>query len=493
MSAISAKARDFVPLSEFKRIVREKGFTKAIQLRAWLRSQQRPVHVPKYPERIYRSQGWVTFLEALGRPRAAHHTLTPEELSAALGNHDLGLLRTRFGKMQRAEAAVVWAEELLSAFGYETRRLPQRLQGSLLVREMRSTDSTGQAGGEEHGWWAVQVRCSCNAHSKSRTVLVSRNHKTADIAVLVADSNAEKARMVHLDGVDLRAAWEGLQTRQCFSVPTLHSVGRHDESRSTFVSEVQDVLARCPSRPSSEWLTEFLPCSESARRWQRLYTQLANQVVVPSGLDGERNLHLLDTYDVTIAGRKCAIHSCPLYPRSGDSPRLTFIRTRVVKGRRVSIPFGNLEDVDFLIALLYDGVDDENAQGQRLVGFFLFPYQYLTKWGISAKNFSGGQSGMTLYPPGHPCVARHRRSKYEQVKEQHQFYIEMPRENITDDKNMSEAQERATLSALQRFRTILLGNYDSALQMDEANLREEISEVKNEEHELVNVGQVASK
>eukprot|EP00925_Amoebophrya_sp_RCC4383_P001665 GSA25T00015362001.1 len=72
MFARGSFRRAFMPLEEFKRIVRGLGFRQAKQLKEWLRSADCPATVPKCPETVYRRDGWISHLEALGVPRAQH-------------------------------------------------------------------------------------------------------------------------------------------------------------------------------------------------------------------------------------------------------------------------------------------------------------------------------------------------------------------------------------------------------------------------------------
>ncbi|CAD7973045.1 unnamed protein product [Amoebophrya sp. A25] len=157
------------------------------------------------------------------------------------------------------------------------------------------------------------------------------------------------------------------------------------------------------------------------------------------------------------------MYSSLLYPRTRVCPRITFKRIRVVKGQVVQVPLGNFEDMEFLVAPIYD---DKTI----LVGVFVFPRCYLVKWGICAENFSGGQTAMTLYPPEMKKLAFQWSSKREQAEEQRKFYIDL--RHTSAGEGMPESDKAATsgktdtgtanaksMDNIEKFGRIILGSY----------------------------------
>ncbi|CAD7973049.1 unnamed protein product [Amoebophrya sp. A25] len=110
--------------------------------------------------------------------------------------------------------------------------------------------------------------------------------------------------------------------------------------------------------------------------------------------------------------------SCLLWSKGGRGTQLTLRRTRIVNGRPVFLPFGFVEDFGFFIALVCE-------EDTRLAGVFVFPRCYLVKWGICGEQLSGGQTAMTLYPPGHNNPAAYRHAKCAGAEEQRKFYIDL--------------------------------------------------------------------
>ncbi|CAD7973057.1 unnamed protein product [Amoebophrya sp. A25] len=157
------------------------------------------------------------------------------------------------------------------------------------------------------------------------------------------------------------------------------------------------------------------------------------------------------------------MHSGPISPNFGCSPRIGFKRTRRLNGEPLFLPLGNVDDFDFLFA----GLCDEQT---ILVGLFVFPRSYLMKWGVCAQSFAGGQTSMTLYPPG--CDVNFRwQSKREQAEEQKQFYIDLSARGRTceHDKVQDGRQDvgttvgqvkcAASTEIIKRFQSIILGEF----------------------------------
>ncbi|CAD7973047.1 unnamed protein product [Amoebophrya sp. A25] len=447
MSAIAPK-RAFLPLSEFKRVVRGLGLTRVSELRAWLSSPQRPALLPKYPHYAYKTHGWISYLDSMGRePRIRRVRLSPDALSSALTEaREQDLWSARSAKVKLAEVAIQWTERLFADLGFETQRLPQRLQGSLLVRQRLPSaaplvDGSGpedKAVADEdqaQGWRALQVRCSTYSKA-SRTVVLSQNHMSNNVGVLVVNHVAEEARALHLGSIKTRLTSSASRTRYCFTLRSL-------DGRMAFLKDIQDVLARLRPMSRSSWLAQ-LPGSAAALQWQSLHTQLIEKVVLPSGFEDSACLSFFNTYDFLVAGRKCVMHSGTISPKYGNCPRIGFKRTRRLNGEALFLPLGNVEDLDFLIATLYN----ENT---TLVGLFVFPRNYLIKWGVCAHNFSGGQTSMSLYPSGWNA-STHRPSRREQAQEQKQFYIDLS--ILGNNGNGSPPP-----AVLEKFRSLILADY----------------------------------
>ncbi|CAD7973058.1 unnamed protein product [Amoebophrya sp. A25] len=367
-------------------------------------------------------------------------------------------------KLRRADAAIAWVEGLLAEFGCETRRLPRRSQGTLLVRAQEPSndavknDDTARVDEEDDEkplWRALQVRCN-TYEGKTRTVLASQKRMSTDIGMVVVNHLEEQARVLHLGSVKLRKARSGPRVLHCFSLPYLRCI-RGTEGRSELLRELQEVLGLLRPRSRSEWLAE-LPGSVATKRWQGLCKQLAEKVIVPAGFADEPCAQFFNnTYDFTIEGRKCVLRWSTMVPNFRNYPRISFKRTRMVNGRSVLIPLGNVEDFDFLFALLStaDGV---------LAGLFVFPRCYLVKWAVCAQNFAGGQTGMTLYPPVEHDVVAPVRSKRQQADEQREFFIDLKwlQSVYSTDILLSQNDKDTTASsaALAKFRKIILANYD---------------------------------
>ncbi|CAD7973044.1 unnamed protein product [Amoebophrya sp. A25] len=455
MSAIS-KRRDFLPLDEFKRIVRQLGFTRANELKAWCRSPTRPPSVPRCPHKVYRRQGWVTHLEALGRPRAEHQALTPGALKETLTGS--GLTCRKYFKFEQADVAIAWVENLLEEEGYESKRLPRLAQGSLIVRRRVNAGPAKQVhhqglgllscgeGEQDQEWRVLQVRCAYDKRPNAgTTVVLSRTRVCPDVGVLVVNPMHEKALALHVDSYHVRKCLRG---RSYFWLSGLPSI-RGSEGRANFLADVEKLLARLKPQSYAAWLMDRPAAAASVRR-SKLQLQLMEQIINPSGLQHELPTRLLDAHDFTLAGRACLAHTCTLAPESARGLTISLRRVRTVHGRPLVIPMGNADDLDFVFALLGD-------KTAKLVGLFIFPRRYLIKWGVFAENFVGGKTCMTLYPPG----ARIRyASKRVQAAEQQKFYIDLTAEKTQrsgvgkNDADVSSVQS----SVVERFSRLFLEN-----------------------------------
>ncbi|CAD7973051.1 unnamed protein product [Amoebophrya sp. A25] len=474
MTSPARLKRAFVPLAEFKRLVRELGFDRAGQLKAWLKSSERPLEVPKTPQTVYRKDGWVSYVEALGLPRTQRETIDPEAIKALLSDPDRNL-SSRYGKITRADVAIAWVENFLSDLGYETKRLPRELQGSLLLRQKQAlgsekADLTEQNSDKpvsgswfEGKWWALQVRSVHGSALKTRTgVCVARNHAFAELGLVVVHPEGHQACALHLDSVKLSEVTCGYKKWLRFSMPRLFCVAE-EAGRSTFSAALQDMLVRLPVKSQREWLLE-LRGNAAAVRYQKLFSQFLDEVVLPCGFEvSTESSRLTDARSFLIAGRKCAAHSCKRALHSERDTQLPFKRTRIVNGRQILLPFGYVEDFDFLIALIYDD-DTEN-----LAGFLAFPRFYLIKWGICAQNFAGGQTGMTLHPPGNKSPAAIRYTKSAAAEEQRKFYIDLSHtsagestpegDTTTSSKTDTRTANSKSQDNIEKFGRIILGSY----------------------------------
>ncbi|CAD7973048.1 unnamed protein product, partial [Amoebophrya sp. A25] len=188
---------------------------------------------------------------------AQHETVDPEEVRAALSDPDR-TLSSRYGKVMRAE----WVEGLLTELGYETKRLPRQLQGSLLAREKRAVpgdDETDAFASDkaEPKWWALQVRSVHGQTWRKRPgVRVARSGVSADLGIVVTNPEKGLACALHLDSVKLSVVRSDCRNWLRFSMPSLPCVAE-GAGRAYFLLAFQDALRRLPVRTQREWLTQL--------------------------------------------------------------------------------------------------------------------------------------------------------------------------------------------------------------------------------------------
>ncbi|CAD7973042.1 unnamed protein product [Amoebophrya sp. A25] len=471
-TSAARKGAALLPLEEFKRIVRGRGFTRATELKSWLRSAECPQRVPKNPHNAYRLQGWVSYLEAMGRSRARHQEISSLDANAGAASTSVSeddSLSRRFRNFRRADSAIAWVEGLLAEFGYETQRLPRRLHGSLLVREtLPDSENDGES---RDKWWALQIRSRSSLTSNTRTVVVTTNQEScAGMGFLVVNPAAMQARALLLSSRKLRTASSGFgrPRRLCFSLPTALPSVIGDAGRLSFHNELRDTLRLLSSKSRLAWLAE-LPGNEQAVRRQKLYLEFMETLVAPSGFHVEESLRFADSYDLVIEGRKCVVHSCCVSQKGRRVPALNVKRMRVVDGHRVSFPLGEGEGIDFVIALMY------NKEG-GLTGLFVFPYAYLAKRGVVTHQSCAGQTVMSLYLPGAQQPSSFSRNSGWTVKRQQQtkmeqsrFYFDMARNENVVEPEMSMLSKLSTCpsclsasnraSLITKFQEIILADY----------------------------------
>ncbi|CAD7973060.1 unnamed protein product [Amoebophrya sp. A25] len=459
MPGASALRRAFVSLAEFKRIVRGMGFARARHLQEWLRSPECPSGLPKSPHTVYAKDGWVSYLEALDLPRTQHEAIGATALARILADPNRSLSRN-YGKNARADVAITWAQRLLAECGYETKRLPRQLQGSLLLREKNGssdvTEEQHSSSSTGRNWWALQVRSIHSTESRTTSLAFAHNDITADVAILVANPEAQRVKIFDLASVKVRQVRPPSgRVRCCISMPDLSCI-KEEQEHIAFQEALRETLKRLPAKSQRSWLTD-LPGSAGAVRCQKLYLQLWEKVLVPSGFSGneESSLPLAEGSLFVIAGRRCRVHSCLVTKESKKCPNLNFKRVRVVNGRRVVLPLGLLDDAEFVLALMYD-------DSAALFGVFVFPRPWLIKWGGCKETLTGGQTAMVVYPPGRDHFRPARRA---QVDEQRQFYLDLSTEILQGEAEKETDEEIfntscASPSVIAKFRSIILGNHE---------------------------------